>query len=322
MLRVAMALSRASAIAHGAAPAAAAGRAAPWLSRRAPSSPALSAARHFSGPAARRGSGGGAPPAAYAYDAAPADAAIEEIEFDAALALQASATIFGTLGRRPEVRYLQNGGKVATLGLALSARKDRADEATTWVDVEAWGPLAERAAAELDKGARVVAVGRLRVEDWTDREGRPRRAVKLVASALKRVRSLYAAGGGGGGGGAVGGGDAWAAAPPAAEPAWGPPAASAPAAPAAPPQAGGAPALAPGAAAAGTDEERWMAFFEDPGAWYDNRVGKSNPRAPDFKRREGGRDAPALWVDGRSTPAWVKQELAQLDASSREAPPF
>jgi single stranded DNA-binding protein len=313
MLRAVMTavFARNSAIAQGAAPAAAAARAAPWLSRRVPNGPAPGAARLLSGPAARRGGGGGgASPAAYAYDAAPADAAIEEIEFDAALALQASATIFGTLGRRPEVKSFETGNKLATLSLALTARKDRGEEATTWVEVQAWGPLAERAAAELDKGARVVAVGRLRVEDYTDREGRPRRSVRLVASALKRVRSLYGAGGGG---------DAWAAAPPAAEPAWGAPAA---AAPAAPPQAGGAPAPAPGAAAAGTDEERWMAFFEDPGAWYDNRVGKSNPRSPDFKRREGGRDAPALWVDGRSTPAWVRQELAQLDVSSREAPPF
>lgn len=30
-------------------------------------------------------------------------------------------------------------------------------------------------------------------------------------------------------------------------------------------------------------EEKWRAFFKDPQRWWDNRVGKRNPRAPDFK---------------------------------------
>jgi len=35
-----------------------------------------------------------------------------------------------------------------------------------------------------------------------------------------------------------------------------------------------------------------------------------NPKAPDFKHKDTGE---ALWIDGRSTPPWVKSQLEILD---------
>ena len=67
-----------------------------------------------------------------------------------------------------------------------------------------------------------------------------------------------------------------------------------------------------------TNEELWMNFFENTSGWYDNREkktnGQINPRSPDFKKVDGGRDSPALWIESSSTPAWVHSELAKLDS--------
>ncbi|KAG0598383.1 hypothetical protein M758_12G068300 [Ceratodon purpureus] len=55
-----------------------------------------------------------------------------------------------------------------------------------------------------------------------------------------------------------------------------------------------------------TTEQVWEEYFVDPSQWWDNRVEKKNPRAPDFKHKATGK---ALWVDGWYTPAWVKARL-------------
>lgn len=62
-------------------------------------------------------------------------------------------------------------------------------------------------------------------------------------------------------------------------------------------------------------EQRWQAFFSDPGAYYDNRTSKRNPRAPDFKAKFG--DA-ALWLDSRDTPPWVRPQLAKAGLAAKE----
>lgn len=60
----------------------------------------------------------------------------------------------------------------------------------------------------------------------------------------------------------------------------------------------------------GSVVELWQAFFANPGEWWDNRRNKRNPKAPDFKHKDTGE---ALWIDGRSTPPWVKSQLEILD---------
>ena len=91
-------------------------------------------------------------------------------------------------------------------------------------------------------------------------------------------------------------------APPAAAAAYAPPA---PAQQAYTPRRGGGdPAKAAAAAAL------WESLFGDPGQWWDNRISKRSPRAPDFKHKANG-DA-ALWIDSSSTPAWVGGRLGEL----------
>ena len=51
-------------------------------------------------------------------------------------------------------------------------------------------------------------------------------------------------------------------------------------------------------------EDDWIAYFEDPSRWWDNRASKNNPRAPDFRHKKSKR---ALWIDGWYSPDWVKE---------------
>ena len=59
----------------------------------------------------------------------------------------------------------------------------------------------------------------------------------------------------------------------------------------------------------GGGEQKWALFFGNPGAWWDNRLSKRAPRAPDFKHKTSGE---GLWISSRDTPAWVEGRLGEL----------
>ncbi|KAG2491712.1 hypothetical protein HYH03_009875 [Edaphochlamys debaryana] len=60
----------------------------------------------------------------------------------------------------------------------------------------------------------------------------------------------------------------------------------------------------------------WDALRQEPNAWYDNRTRKTNPRAPDFVRKDDRQTA--IWIDSRDTPEWANEVLAELDARAAE----
>lgn len=82
--------------------------------------------------------------------------------------------IAGNLTRDPEVRFLPNDKCVATFGIAINRKyKDANGEQkddTTFVDVEAWGRTAELVGQYLTKGRGCFIEGRLRLEQWDDKE--------------------------------------------------------------------------------------------------------------------------------------------------------
>lgn len=116
-------------------------------------------------------------------------------------------TIVGNLGRDPELRYTPQGTPVCSFTVATNERrKDRAGEmqdVTTWFRVTLWGRQAETASQYLTKGRPIYIEGRLRVEEWTDRDGRQRYTLEVHATDMQFIgggRGEDAAGGGGGGG--------------------------------------------------------------------------------------------------------------------------
>ena len=69
-------------------------------------------------------------------------------------------------------------------------RRDKAGEQqdiTTWFRVSAWGKQAENVSRYLTKGRKVYLEGRLHVEEWTDREGKPRQSLEVNASDVQFI---------------------------------------------------------------------------------------------------------------------------------------
>jgi single-strand DNA-binding protein len=101
--------------------------------------------------------------------------------------------LVGNLGRDPELRYTPQGAPVCSFTVATNEkRKDRAGETqdfTTWFRVTLWGRQAETASQYLTKGRPVYIEGRLRLEEYTDREGNKRHSLEVNASDIHFIGS-------------------------------------------------------------------------------------------------------------------------------------
>jgi len=98
-----------------------------------------------------------------------------------------NVTIVGNLTRDPELRFTQGGKAVASMGVAVSHRYQQNGEwteKTSFINVSAWGTLAENAAASLTKGARVVVTGRLEQREYETKEGDKRNVIDLIADEV------------------------------------------------------------------------------------------------------------------------------------------
>ena len=115
-------------------------------------------------------------------------------------------TVVGNLGRDPELRYTPQGNAVCNFSVATNEkRRDKGGEmqdVTTWFRITLWGKQAETASKYLTKGSPIYIEGRLRVEEWTDRDGKNRYTLDVHATDMQFIgsRADEAAGMGAGGG--------------------------------------------------------------------------------------------------------------------------
>ena len=120
--------------------------------------------------------------------------------------------LMGNLTRDPELRYLPSNMAVVGLGLAVNRRwrnqQGEQQEETTFLDCEAFGKTAELLNQYLKKGRPVYLEGRLKLDQWQDREsGGNRSKLKVIIENFQFIDSRGEGGGGnaGGGQGASGG---------------------------------------------------------------------------------------------------------------------
>ena len=119
--------------------------------------------------------------------------------------------LVGNLGRDPEVRSFQNGGKVVNLRIATSENwKDRNSgerkERTEWHSVAIFDENLARVAEQyLKKGSTVYIEGQLETRKWQDQSGADRYSTEVVLRPFRS--SLTMLGGRGDGGGGTGGDD-------------------------------------------------------------------------------------------------------------------
>jgi single-strand DNA-binding protein len=117
----------------------------------------------------------------------------------------------GNLTRDPELRYTPSGTAIAKFGLAVNrkwkdSQTNEMKEEVTFVDIDAFGRSAETIGQYLKKGRPILVEGRLRLDQWEDKQTQQKRS--RLGVVLESFQFLDSGGGreggdfGGGGGGA------------------------------------------------------------------------------------------------------------------------
>ena len=125
--------------------------------------------------------------------------------------------LVGNLGRDPEARNMQSGGKVVSFSIATSETwNDKASgerkEKTQWHRIAIFNEkLGEIAEKYLKKGSKVYLEGQIETRKYTDKDGQERETTEIVLGRFKGELTLLDSRGGGGemgegGGGGYGGG--------------------------------------------------------------------------------------------------------------------
>lgn len=99
--------------------------------------------------------------------------------------------LLGNLGSDPEVRSLPSGSKVASFSIATSESYNNKEgvrvEQTEWHRIELWDNLANIAEQYLHKGDSAYVEGKIRTEEYTDKDGIARKTVKIRGTSLTLV---------------------------------------------------------------------------------------------------------------------------------------
>ena len=120
--------------------------------------------------------------------------------------------LIGNLGRDPEVRSFQNGGKVCNLRIATSETwKDKTSgerkERTEWHTVAIFNEGLVRTAEQyLKKGSKVYIEGQLQTRKWQDQSGADRYSTEVVVQGFGGTLTMLDGPGGGSGGSGGGSG--------------------------------------------------------------------------------------------------------------------
>jgi single-strand DNA-binding protein len=111
--------------------------------------------------------------------------------------------LIGNLGRDPEIRTMQSGGKVANLSLATSESwKDKTSgerkEKTEWHRVVIFDDrLADVAEKYLKKGSKIYVEGQLQTRKWTDQSGQEKYTTEVVLQRFRGELTMLDGRGGG-----------------------------------------------------------------------------------------------------------------------------
>ena len=103
----------------------------------------------------------------------------------------------GNVGRDPDLR-MTGSIQVANFGLAVTDKYKNKDgvyqEKTEWVNISAFGKLAEIVDKYVTKGAMVYVEGKLKIDKYTDKNGNEKISPKIVAEniviVIKKISSL------------------------------------------------------------------------------------------------------------------------------------
>ena len=113
--------------------------------------------------------------------------------------------LMGNLTRDPELRVTPKGTPICQFSLAINRQfkmeSGESREEVIYVDVEAWGKQGETIAKYVTKGRPLYVEGRLRLDQWEDKNTKEKRSrMKVVLEQFQFLGDSRGGGGGGGGG--------------------------------------------------------------------------------------------------------------------------
>jgi single-strand DNA-binding protein len=100
----------------------------------------------------------------------------------------------GNLTRDPELRYTPKGVAIAKFGLAINrswkTETGEVREEVTFVDIDAFGKQAETIGQYLKKGRPILVEGRLKLDQWDDKQtGQKRSRLGVVLDGFQFLDS-------------------------------------------------------------------------------------------------------------------------------------
>lgn len=109
--------------------------------------------------------------------------------------------LVGNLTRDPELRYTPKGTAIAKIGIAVNrtwrTETGEQKEEVTFVDVDAFGKQAETIGQYLRKGRPLLVEGRLRLDQWDDKQtGQKKSRLGVVLESFQFLDSGNREGGG------------------------------------------------------------------------------------------------------------------------------
>lgn len=102
--------------------------------------------------------------------------------------------LMGNLTRDPEIKYTPKGTAIANFGLAVNrnytTESGEKREEVTFIDLEAFGRTAEVIGEYLKKGRPIFIEGRLKLDQWDDKQtGKKMSKLRVVVDSFEFLSS-------------------------------------------------------------------------------------------------------------------------------------
>lgn len=101
--------------------------------------------------------------------------------------------LVGNLGKDPEIRATQSGGKLANFSIATS-KKVNGEEKTEWHRLVAFNKTAEVIEQYVKKGSKLYVEGELQTRKWTDKDGADKYTTEILVNQMTMLDSKASSG--------------------------------------------------------------------------------------------------------------------------------
>jgi single-strand DNA-binding protein len=97
------------------------------------------------------------------------------------------AVLVGRLTRDPEIKYTPQGTQLAKFSLAVDRARQKGE--TDFINITAWGKLAEICGQYLSKGKLVLIEGEIRTRSYETQDGQKRSSFEINANSMQMLGS-------------------------------------------------------------------------------------------------------------------------------------